>query len=102
MRKRAFTECPEARLARWARGEHGVLATAELLACGLSHAGIHRRVRAGRLHRLYPGVYAVGHAALSREGHLLAAVKACGPGAVLSHHSAAELWELARRRGGPI
>src|SRR3954453_21471501 len=102
MRKSAFTERPEARLARRARGDHGVLTAAELLGCSLTHTGIHRRVRAGRLHRLYHGVYAVGHAALSREGHLLAAVKACGPGAVLSHHSAAELWELARRRGGPI
>jgi very-short-patch-repair endonuclease len=102
MRKPAFTERCEARLARLAEREHGVLATAELLACGLTHAGIHRRVGAARLHRLYHGVYAVGHAALSREGHLLAAVKACGPGAVLSHHSAAELWELARRRPGPI
>src|SRR4051794_24335183 len=102
MRKSAFTECREACLVQLAEREHGVLASAELLACRLTHAGIHRRVRAGRLHRLYHGVYAVGHAALSRDGHLLAAVKACGPGAVLSHHSAAELWELARRRGGPI
>ena len=41
---------------------------------------------AGRLHRLHRGVYAVGHAALyaSRRGEL-AAVLACGPGALLSH-----------------
>ena len=49
------------------------------------------RVRNGRLHRLYRGVYAVGHANPSLEGRFLAAVKACGPGAVLSHYSAATL-----------
>ena len=34
------------------------------------------------LHRIHRGVYAVGHAA--RQRRLLAALKACGPGAVLS------------------
>ena len=50
------------------------------------------RVRSGRLHQLHRGVYAVGHVDLSLEGRFLAAVKACGPGAVLSHYSAAALW----------
>ncbi len=36
----------------------------------------------------------MGHVLLSDEGHLLAAVKACGPGAVLSHRSAAVLWGM--------
>jgi very-short-patch-repair endonuclease len=47
-------------------------------------------------------VYAVGHTALTLKGRLLAAVLACGPGAVLSHHSAAELWELRRSHGARI
>ena len=50
------------------------------------------RVRNGRLHPLHRGVYAVGHPNLPLEGRFLAAVKACGPGAVLSHYSAAALW----------
>lgn len=41
-------------------------------------------------------VYAVGHTNLSLHGQCLAAVFACGPGAVLSHYSAAWLWGLAR------
>jgi very-short-patch-repair endonuclease len=53
-----------------------------------------RRVRAGRLHRLHRGVYAVGHTVLTREGRWLAAVLACGDGAVLSHRSAAAHWGL--------
>jgi predicted transcriptional regulator of viral defense system len=51
-------------------------------------------VRAGRLHRLYRGVYAVGHAHLGLAGRRLAAVLACGEGAVLSHRSAAAHWGL--------
>jgi uncharacterized protein DUF559 len=39
-------------------------------------------------------VYAVGHPGLSPEGRWLAAVLACGAGAVLSHQSAAALWDL--------
>ena len=50
---------------------------------------------AGRLHRLYRGVYAVGHTELSLEGRWIAAVFACGPNAVLSHGSAAHLWSLS-------
>jgi very-short-patch-repair endonuclease len=92
----------EAPVADRASRDYGVLTTSELLSCGLSRAGIHRRVRSGLLHPLYRGVYAVGHRALSRAGLWLAAVKASGPGAVLSHQSAAELWELAPRRPGPI
>jgi very-short-patch-repair endonuclease len=42
-------------------------------------------------------VYAVGHPGLSREGWWTAAVLAAGPEAVLSHRSAAELWELVRK-----
>ena len=49
-------------------------------------AGVHR------------GVYAVGHRALRPEGHRLAAVLACGPGAVLSHRSAAAHWGLLEHR----
>ena len=53
-------------------------------------------MRNGPLHPLYRGVYAVGHANLPLEGRFLAAVKACGPTAVLSHVSAAALYDLVR------
>jgi hypothetical protein len=52
------------------------------------------RIKAGRLHELYRGVYAVGHKRSSQEGRWLAAVFACGEGAVLSHRSAAALWGI--------
>jgi hypothetical protein len=51
---------------------------------------------------VYRGVYAVGRAGLTREGRCLAAVKACGPGALLSHQTAAALWGLRRSTSGAI
>jgi very-short-patch-repair endonuclease len=52
------------------------------------------RIKRGRLHRLHAGVYAVGHRLVPRHGWLMAAVLASGPEAVLSHYSAAILWDL--------
>ena len=66
----------------------------QLFALGLTRQAITRRVQAGRLHRLHRGVYAVGHTAVSQHGRWLAAVLSCGPGALLSHRSAAALWGL--------
>ena len=40
------------------------------------------------LQRVYPGVYAVGHTALTLDSRRMAAVLACGPGALLSHGAA--------------
>jgi len=45
-------------------------------------------VEAQRLLRLHEGVYAVGHTALTADSRRLAAVMACGPGALLSHRAA--------------
>lgn len=85
---------PDRGLAELAAQQWGVVSVAQLRALGLERAAVTRRVQAGRLHRLYRGVYAVGHARLGREGRWLAAVLACGPGAVLSHRSAAAHWGL--------
>ena len=51
-------------------------------------------MRNGRLHRLHHGVYAIGHAKVTREGRWRAAVLACGPDAVLSHRDAGALWRI--------
>ena len=92
----------EVRLARIAGRQHGVVTVAQLYSVGIEKSGVSRRVRAGRLHRLHRGVYAVGHLPVSREGTWMAAVLACGDGAVLSHGSAAALWGLLGARNGPI
>jgi hypothetical protein len=81
-------------MAELARGQHGVVARRQLAQIGLDDDAICHRIAGGRLHRLHPGVYAVGHLALPREGGWMAAVLAAGDGAVLSHASAAALWGL--------
>jgi len=85
---------PDGLLAVIAGRQHGVVTVAQLRASGLGDAAIGYRVRMGRLHRLYRGVYAVGHPVVPVPGHRLAAVLAVGPAAVLSHLSAAAVWDL--------
>jgi Transcriptional regulator, AbiEi antitoxin/Protein of unknown function (DUF559) len=85
---------PEWALADLARRQWGVVSRAQLTAIGLGRGAIDARLGAGRLRRVHRGVYAIGGAALPREGRNLAAVLACGEGAVLSHVSAAVHWGL--------
>jgi hypothetical protein len=92
----------EARLALIAERQHGVVTHEQLAAVGIDKSGVTRRVRAGRLHRLHRGVYAVGHRGLSWRGRWLAAVLAAGDAAVLSHTSAVALWEFLRPIQGPV
>jgi very-short-patch-repair endonuclease len=82
----------DARIAALAAEDWGVLSIEELRMCGLSRLAVARRERRGVLHRMHQGVYAVGHRAVALEGIWLAAVKACGEEAVLSHYSAAAHW----------
>jgi len=89
----------DVRLARIASRQHGLVTIAQLRQVGLGSPGVvAHRVKRGRLHRRYRGVYAVGHGKLSQEGEWMAAVLAAGEGSVLSHLSAAVLWRAWRRR----
>jgi very-short-patch-repair endonuclease len=82
-------------IAEIAARQHGVVALDQLYRAGLTHPAVRRRAQAGRLHRVHRGVYAIGNPNITREGHWIAAVLACGEGAVLSHQSAAALWKLS-------
>jgi hypothetical protein len=88
------TESAQPELAELVRRQWGVVTRAQLVALGKGSKGISEWLQSGRLHRLYRGVYAVGHDRLRLEGRWLAAVMACGLGAVLSHRDAAQLWAL--------
>jgi very-short-patch-repair endonuclease len=88
-------------LARIAERQHGVVTRAQLGGCGLSPNAVALRIKRGQLHRIHRGVYAVGHRALGQHGHWMAAVLACGEGAVLSHASAAALWGFLKPLRGP-
>lgn len=90
-------------LAELAGRQHGVVSLAQLTSqLGYSRSAVTRAATAGRLHRLYRGVYAVGHTSLSLHGGCLAAVLSYGPHALLSHYSAAWLWGIARWSPVPI
>lgn len=86
-------------LAELGRRQHGVVSIRQLEGLGFSRDAVTHATRVGRLHRLYGGVYSVGHTDLSHQGQCLAAILTCGPGAVLSHFSAA--WLLGLHRGAP-
>jgi very-short-patch-repair endonuclease len=79
-----------------------VVSVWQLKRLGFGRRAVDRLVAKGHLHRRYLGAYAVGHNRLTLRGHWMAAVLACGPEAVLSHRSAAALWELHPAASGPI
>lgn len=87
---------------RLVRGQHGVIARWQLLDLGLDAQAVKTRIRNGRLHPVWRGVYAVGRPDLTREGWWMAAVLACGPGAALSHSSAGALLVIVKPRPGAV
>ena len=102
MRPKSAKPSADRVIAKLAGIQHGVVSLAQLAQAGVESRAVYRRVDAGRLHRVHRGVYAVGHPHLGKESRWLAAVLACGAGAVLSHRSAAALWELLPVPSGPI
>ena len=81
-------------LQRLASEQHGIITRSQLLHAGVGPDTIKRWVNTGRLIALHRGVYALGHVPPSPHARTMAAVLACGPGAVLSQRSAAQLWGL--------
>jgi hypothetical protein len=83
-------------LARLGTVAHGVVTRDELLTARVSGDEIDHRLRTGALIPEYRGVYRVGHCAPSVEARYLAAVKACGEGAVVCGRAAAYLLGLIK------
>ena len=79
--------------------QYGVVSRAQLLTAGIGPGAIATRLKRHQLHPLHRGVYAVGHTALVPLAREMAAVLACGPGAMLSHRTAAWLWGLLELAG---
>ena len=79
-----------------AERQDGAISVEQLRDLGLGEGAIRHRVARARLHRFHHGVYAVGHPRLTPRGRLWAAVLSCGGSgaAVLSHRSAAAVWDL--------
>ncbi|HLY50215.1 MAG TPA: DUF559 domain-containing protein [Solirubrobacteraceae bacterium] len=85
------TEGAKFAVARLAQRQWGRVSWAQLCGVGVSRATLTRWTAEGYLHRVLPRVYAVGHAAQSHEAALVEALLFAGPGAMLSHATAA-LW----------
>lgn len=80
---------------RLAARQHRIVTWPQLLETGLSRRAVAHRVATGRLYRAHRGVYLLEPPEIAARITLFAAaVAACGRDAVLSHHSAAELWGL--------
>jgi hypothetical protein len=88
-------------LALLAARTHGVVTRKRLLAAGVSGEEIAVRLARGTLIQVHRGVYRVGHAAPSLHATYLAAVLACGDGALLCGTAAAQLMGLMRERTPP-
>ena len=91
-----------ARLWSLAERQHGVVSHAQLIDLGFHPQAIKHRIANGRLHPLRRGVYAVGRPRVTQHGRWIAAVLSCGPDAVLSHGTAAALWEIGDQKRGSI
>jgi very-short-patch-repair endonuclease len=99
---RGYRNSDPSPLPQLAERQHGVVSWWQLERLGYPRWSVSRLVKLGLLHRLARGVYAVGHTRLTARGRWMAAVLACGPGAVLSHQAAAALWELRSVPSGRI
>jgi very-short-patch-repair endonuclease len=93
---------PDLAIARLAARQNGNVTRQQLLQLGLSARQIVHRLRTGRLFRVYPGVYSVGRPPATPVEKASAAVLACGPGAALSHRSAATLWGFLNYWDAPL
>jgi very-short-patch-repair endonuclease len=87
------TRPTEAEIVALADRQHVVFAYWQLVDLGLTRGAIEHRLAAGRLYRVHHGVYSLTPS-LTPRGHVMAAVLACGPDALLSHRSAADLHGL--------
>ncbi|MGH2967132.1 MAG: type IV toxin-antitoxin system AbiEi family antitoxin domain-containing protein [Solirubrobacterales bacterium] len=81
-------------IAELAAKQHGLVTRSQLASAGLGDHAIDNRLLSGRLHPVHRGIYLVGHTGALPHAPEMAAVLACGGGAVVSHRSAALTWAL--------
>ena len=95
------SELPSA-LRYLAGNQYGVISRSQALRAGLTTDMIKFRLRSGRWRLMHRGVYITFTGVPGRGARLWAAVLSAGPGAMLSHQTAAELQELADKATNPI
>jgi very-short-patch-repair endonuclease len=96
MERQSLTQGVDRAIAQLAAGQHGVVARWQLLQIGVTPQQATTRLKNGRFHETHRGVYLVGHGVPTEHARDMAALLALHLGAVLSHESAANLWELLR------
>ena len=77
-----------------AEAQHGFVHRSQILALGISPGSIRHRRDRGRLHEVFPAVFAVGHTAPTPLGPPTAALRYANDDAALSHAMAASLWGM--------
>ncbi len=90
------------RVGALADAQRGRVSRRQLIAAGLTAAQIGRLIERAQLRPLHHGVYAVGHLAPIELADETAALLAGGRTAVLSHHTAAAMWNLRPPQPGPV
>jgi very-short-patch-repair endonuclease len=80
----------------------GLITAEQLIAAGVGRGSIRWRLANGSLHRVFRGVFLVGHSIPVPGAFEFAAVLACGDGTVVSHHSAAGLWRVRAPLGDEV
>src|SRR4051812_13078695 len=74
--------------------QHGLIEWAQAASFGFDDKAIGWRITTGRLVRVFPGVYRIAGAAVTRDQLLLAPCLAAGPDSAVSHRAAAHEWTL--------
>jgi len=85
-----------------AQSQSGAVSRQQLLRAGIASKLINARLKRGRWQQLHWGVYAVFTGPVPRETELWAVLLRAGPGAALSHLTAAELHGLVDFPGESI
>lgn len=92
----------DAAIARIADRQHSLVLRAQALGVGMTDEMIRYRINTGRWIRVAAGVYRLAGAPVTWKQRALAACLISGPGAVVSHRSAAVLWGVSGFRPGPL
>jgi very-short-patch-repair endonuclease len=93
---------PDVVVAWVAARQLGLITAEQLIAAGVGRGSIRWRLANGALHRVFRGVYLVGHPVPAPGALEFAAVLACGPGMVVSHRSAAGLCGITATAPGVV
>jgi predicted transcriptional regulator of viral defense system len=81
-----------------ARGQAGVISRRQAISAGMTRAALEAKIASGRWQKIYRGAYATFSGPAGWTARVWAAVLYAGPGAQLSHETAAELLRLTDER----